>query len=249
MRAAAGPDDGSANNEDIHRRRYLRRHRDRDGAGRLEARGTAADIEEIWNALGPFRERCYRQAREAGRREPFEAYDFDALVAMGRAAGGGEGAAGEGGGRPRARIEILVDHEALRRGRVLSGERCQTRSGGPIEVATVRGLLGDAVIDALLSDGVDVYRIANVCRGPRADQRRALAVRDPECVVPRCHVREHLEIDHIDGWAITRKTVLADLCRLCRFHHRQKTYLGYRISGGPGGWVWTPPERAGPAPP
>jgi hypothetical protein len=242
VRAAATPDDGAARNEEIHRRRFARRS-ERNGVGRIEAEGTVADIAAIWAALQPFRERCYREAREAGRREPYEAYDFDALVAMAKAAGAGEG---ETTG-PAARVELLVSLEALERGHLLSGERCQLEDGTPIDVATVRGLLGDAVIDALVTDGVDVYRIANVCRGARADQRKALAVRDPECVVPGCHAREHLDIDHIRGWAITRKTVLDDLCRLCRFHHRQKTYLGAQLSGGPGAWEWnSPPERAGP---
>jgi hypothetical protein len=242
VRQAARPDDGAGANEEIHRRRFVRRST-RNGAGRLEAEGTQADIAAIWAAMQPWRERAYKQAREAGRREPSEAYDFDALLAMAQSSGG----AGGERARPAAHIEVLVDYEALVRGSLQPGERCCLGDGTPIEVATVRGLLGDAVIDALATDGVDVYRIANVCRGATADQRKTLAVRDPECVVPGCHVNQHLEIDHICGWAITRKTVLGDLCRLCRFHHRQKTYLGARLSGGPGAWEWTPPpERAGP---
>ncbi|MGH9266238.1 MAG: HNH endonuclease signature motif containing protein, partial [Acidimicrobiales bacterium] len=65
-------------------------------------------------------------------------------------------------------------------------------------------------------------------------------------------VRHRLEIDHVDGWALTKVTTLDRLARLCRWHHHQKTYCGYRLEGGPGAWRWcgpAPPEDAGPAPP
>jgi hypothetical protein len=62
--------------------------------------------------------------------------------------------------------------------------------------------------------------------------------------VEGCEVRDHLEIDHVDGWAVTRTTTLERLARLCRWHHGLKTYGGYRLEGRPGSWRLVPPEVA-----
>jgi hypothetical protein len=93
--------------------------------------------------------------------------------------------------------------------------------------------------------------LAHLGRRPTAHQRTALVVRDPECVVPGCHVRVGLEIDHVDPWCATRVTKLDRLARLCRFHHAQKTHEGYRLEGGPGHWGWLRPDgtEAAPRPP
>src|SRR5207244_4182174 len=83
---------------------------------------------------------------------------------------------------------------------------------------------------------------AHLGRRPTAHQRSALEVRDPECVVPTCHVRVGLEIDHVEPWSATRITKLDALARVCRFHHAQKTHEGYRLEGGPGHWRWLKPD-------
>ncbi len=95
-----------------------------------------------------------------------------------------------------------------------------------------------------------------------AQQRRALEARDPTCVVPGCGVSRHLEIDHRDGWALTRRTELSALARVCAYHHRLKTYEGWSYQGGSGRWRWIAPDgtvvtdeapeelvRSGPDPP
>lgn len=64
------------------------------------------------------------------------------------------------------------------------------------------------------------------------------------CVVPGCGTRHNLEIDHDDPWALTKDTSLANLRRLCRHHHRQKTHDGYALTGPPGYWQWHPPGGA-----
>ena len=71
-----------------------------------------------------------------------------------------------------------------------------------------------------------------------------IEARDRQCVVPACHVRTGLEVDHVDGWAATRRTKLSGLALLCHFHHHQKTYEGYRLEGEPGRWRWIPPPQA-----
>ena len=103
-------------------------------------------------------------------------------------------------------------------------------------------MMDDAFVSAVVTDGVEVSRVAHLGRRPTAHQRSALEVRDPECVVDGCHVRVGLEIDHVEPWSATRVTKLDALARLCRFHHAQKTHEGYRLEGGPGHWRWLKPD-------
>ncbi len=77
--------------------------------------------------------------------------------------------------------------------------------------------------------------------------------RDRKCVVPGCDARHHLQIDHIRSLSEGGLTRLANLSRLCPYHHYLKTHRGYRLAGCPGAWEWHPPggqasadARAGP---
>jgi hypothetical protein len=144
--------------------------------------------------------------------------------------------------RPAATVLALIDHTAYVRGHTVAGETCEIVGVGPVPVATVKAMMADAFLAAVVTDGVDVYNVAHLGRTVTAHQRTALEARDPECVINGCHVDHHLEIDHVDGWAPTRITKLDRLARLCRFHHHQKTYDGYRLEGRPGHWQWLHPD-------
>ena len=139
-------------------------------------------------------------------------------------------------------MHVVIDHAALVRGEAEATERCEVAGVGRVPVGVVRSLVDDAFLTAVVSDGVDVARVAHLGRHPTAHQRSALEVRDPECVVGHCHVRVGLEIDHVEPWSATRVTKLDALARLCRFHHAQKTHEGYRLEGGPGHWRWLKPD-------
>ncbi|HLF41129.1 MAG TPA: YdeI/OmpD-associated family protein [Acidimicrobiia bacterium] len=69
-----------------------------------------------------------------------------------------------------------------------------------------------------------------------AHLRSALEHRDPKCIVPTCEARRDLQIDHRQPWAAGGPTTLENTARLCRWHHYQKSHLGYRYRGGPGTW-------------
>ncbi|TML85812.1 MAG: DUF222 domain-containing protein, partial [Actinobacteria bacterium] len=238
VRAAAAPDE-MARHRAIHASRSLRHWSDPDGAGRLEGRFTPEVLAELLVALEPFEAEAFREARAEGRREGFDAYRADALLALARAGRDGNG---PGPSRPRNTVHVVIDHAALLRGKAEAGERCEVAGGGPVPVRVVRSMLDDAFVTAVVSDGVDVSTVAHLGRRPTAHQRSALEVRDPECVVPACHVRVGLEIDHVEPWSATRVTRLDALARLCRFHHAQKTHEGYRLEGGPGHWRWLKPD-------
>jgi hypothetical protein len=245
VKAAAAPDE-MARHRAIHASRSLRHWHDPDGAGRLDGRFTPEVLAELLVALEPFEAEAFRCARAEGRREGFDAYRADALLALARA--GRDGTGGNSSG-PRNTVHVVIDHAALVRGEAEAGERCEVAGGGRVPVGVVRSMMDDAFLTAVVSGGVDVAKVAHLGRHPTAHQRSALAVRDPECVVDHCHVRVGLEIDHVEPWSATRVTKLDALARLCRFHHAQKTHEGYRLEGGPGHWRWLKPDGSEVVPP
>ena len=244
VRAAATTDE-KARHDALHRSRYLRTWSGPDGAFRMDVRTTPEAGAALVAGLGPFTEQVFAEARAAGRRERTEAYAADALVRMAQGATPGSASGGS------SVVNIRVDATALERGHVEGDETCEIPGIGPVPVATARAVLGDAIVKLLLTKGVDVLSVVHLGRTVTAHQRTALELRDPTCVVEGCSVRQHLEIDHVDGWALTKVTTLDRLARLCRWHHHLKTYAGYRLEGGPGHWRWcgpAPPEERRPVP-
>src|SRR5947208_15038839 len=196
VKAAAAPDE-MARHRAIHASRSLRHWNDPDGAGRLDGRFTPEVLAEVLVALEPFEAEAFREARAEGRREGFDAYRADALLALARAGRDGNG---PGPSRPRNTVHVVIDHAALVRGKAESGERCEVGGVGPVPVRVVRSMMGEGFRTAVVSDGVYVSTVAHLGRRPTAHQRSALEVRYPECVVPSCHVRVGLEIDHVEPW-------------------------------------------------
>jgi Domain of unknown function (DUF222) len=241
--AAAGQPDEVAHHRAIHRGRYLRHWTDPDGAACLAVRLTGHDMAQVLTGIEAFEPDIFEAARISGRKEPYHAYQADALVALARAARPSPGP-GPGPGRPAATVHVLIDHAALTRGHTTTGETCRIAGVGPIPVATAQAMMADAFLAAVVTDGVDVYTVAHLGRTVTAHQRTALEVRDRHCVVPGCPVYRHLEIDHVDEWQATHVTKLDRLARLCHFHHHQKTYDGYQLDGAPGHWRWIGPDGA-----
>jgi hypothetical protein len=233
VRAAAAEDEDTA--ERIRRGRYLRNWTDRSGAVRLDARLAPDDGARVIAAVSARAARLQEAARRSGQREPAEAYAADALVGL-----------ADGTPGPKAVVHVHVDEAALERGRVLAGETCRISGVGPVPVATVRRLAADAIVKAVATDGADIRAVAHLGRAIPARLRTALEARDPVCVVPGCDVRSGLEIDHIVPLARGGPTALANLARLCRWHHAQKTHHGWRLGGVPGAWTWTRGGRGRP---
>jgi hypothetical protein len=167
-------------------------------------------------------------------------------------AGGPSGAEAEPIDRPATRprprrqdatILFHVDFEALRRGALGPGEECTVEGGGHVPLSVVQQYLDTARVRLLVESGCDVTSVFSCTRTIPASVQTALLARDRTCVVPGCGSTFHLEIDHIVEFAKGGKTMLSNLCRLCRMHHAMKTQEGYRIEGGPGKWRWIPPPR------
>jgi hypothetical protein len=240
----------------VHRGRFFRHRVDDDGAFTGQFRLTADVGAEVLAALKPFQERAFRQARTEGRREPAHAYAADGLRDLARyvrASFHKDGAAGEtaretvgatddttavGGVGPPLRpgrdvkIIVRVDGDALLRGEAADGEICEIAGLGPVPVPVVYSMLPEAFATAVITRGEAVATVAHAGRQVTATQRTALEWAGVVCEVEGCEVREHLEIDHLIDYAITRRTAVAELGFKCGYHHDLKTYQGWQYAPG-----------------
>ena len=89
VKASADPDP-EATNRRIHAQRRLRHYRDGEGGWNLSARGTAQAGAAFLTVLNAITDAIFTAARRDGRKEPVEAYAFDALMAMAEHAAGGD---------------------------------------------------------------------------------------------------------------------------------------------------------------
>jgi len=235
VEAAAIIDDDDRHRR-VHRSRNIREWVDRHGLGHLSATMTP---DELARVMGEVDRRCDEMVVDAIRGGWFEGRDahrVDALVDLARP----DSAAPAG---PDTTIHVVVDYDALTRGHTVAGEQCEIPGIGPIPVTLARQLSEDAILKVLLTKGVDVVAVAHGSYTIPAHLRTALDIRDPKCIVPRCDVRRNLERDHRNTYGRTRVTKLEDLAHLCKWHHYQKTFLGYTYRGGPGNWEWIPPDN------
>jgi Domain of unknown function (DUF222) len=244
------------------RRRYWSKAGD-DGVFRFGAETTLAHGARLDAEVQARANVLFEAARARGEREPHGAYAVDALIelvtgvrAPGDGASTGADAtagadmgprAGDGGGRPRGKavtVSIVVSEESLRRGYRHGDETCEIAGVGPVPVAVVEHLVGDARLELVVRRGVDVASICSLGRTiPRA-LRSALAHRDPVCVVPGCSVGYRLEIHHWrTPFSKDRRTTADGTCRICAHHHDLVTYEGWDLVGGPGRWRLVPPGR------
>ena len=261
--------------EAVRRSRYFRNWVEDSGAVRFDARLTPDDGARLLAAVESGTARLAAEATRAGAHEPRRALAADALVAL--AAGGGAGPTGpvgrsdgtdDGGSDPSSRpgrscatpgpgavVHVRVDHAALVRGHTEGGELCEIPGIGPIPVEVARRLAVDAFLHVLVTDGVDVTAVARAGRSIPAALRTALLERDPTCVVPGCDTRDRLEIDHVVPVADGGPSSLANLVRLCHWHHYLKTHHGHRLEPVPDPdapddrWRWLLPDEPPVVPP
>ena len=145
---------------------------------------------------------------------------------------------------PRPDVVIVVDaddHPEEDAG----GRLCHLPGVGSVSLRALEAFIGDARLTTVITNGVDVAHVTHHGRMVPAHLHSALRARDRCCVVPNCRVEIGLEIDHWQSPSSSLPegglTELWNLARLCKTHHRMKTYDGYVLSGGPGKWEWHPP--------
>jgi hypothetical protein len=214
--------------------------------GRIFNQSSTDQMHEIWTAVKTKADTVFDQARAEGRREPWEAYAADALLAIIR-----EWSAGSTPDAPNkssssaTKVIVRVDWDALTRGRVQDGELCEIAGVGPMPVTWVRDLLakGDPFVTVVLTKGVDVHTVAHLGRKPTAFQKTALQWLMPTCTVKGCNCTDNLEYDHRDDWAKTHRTATDGTDRLCPKHHDDKTYNGWSLVEGSGKREFVPPDH------
>ena len=215
--------------EDTHRRIHAERNARSwtgpDGAWNFGARGTAAQF------MARLRERTdalFKKARAEGRREPLEAYLFDAL--MGLAAGDTDTKAA----RSSRDTKVLVQVDL---------EVCEIAGFGPVPVSVVKDLLaqGDTFLAAVITKGVAVTGVAHLGRSHTAYQRTALQWLYPICAVEGCSALAR-QIDHRNDWAKTHTTLFDDADPYCKHHHDLKTYGGWGLVDGRGKRAFVSPD-------
>jgi hypothetical protein len=222
----------------VHANRHLRWHQDPHGGIRFD--GSCDEV--AWAEVAPRLEaeaKARWTAAGSGAGESLDAHRLDAFLEI-----MGSGGASKGSSTPRARAIILVDATSLRRGTTKGDELCEIEGIGPVSVEAATELLGQASLQFVIKDGVDITTVTGSTRAIAQRVESALLVRDRTCVVPHCGKRLGLESDHSGvDYADQGPTELANLVRLCPEHHNQKTHGGWRIEGGPGRWRWIAPKN------
>lgn len=107
--------------------------------------------------------------------------------------------------------------------------RATLADGTAITLATAQRLACDAAVVRVTEDPHgDVHTLTRRTRRISSSLRRALRVRDDGCRFPGCTNRI-TDAHHVHAWALGGTTTLANLCSLCRRHHRIVHEHGFRI--------------------
>ena len=232
---AAGPDAMAK----VHARRHFRDWNDPDGAYRFEGLSTPDKGACFKKTLDAFTDQVFHEARRAGLHEPYEAYRADALVRMAQAATAkttppANGEVDEVPEPPKytdshVQLVLVMDATAYARDDALPGETCEIAGFGPIDVATAKRMCGNAIVDIVVTRGVDVTTLAHAGRTVTKAQYAALLAEGYECNVEGCGNTRFLEIDHLgDGWAKDRRTGNGQLAWKCPHCHALKSHKRWR---------------------
>ncbi len=133
-----------------------------------------------------------------------------------------------------AKIIVVIDHAALLRGHTEAGDTCTIAGVGPVPVSSVRALMDDAFLAAVIKDGHDVSTVAHLGRQPNTYQQTAMQAQGIECSTLGCPNRARLERDHRIPYRVSRHTTLAELDWSCEHCHDRKTYSGDMLAPGTG---------------
>jgi len=222
---ATADDDPGATYRRIKRCRSMRFWADHDGTHHLMASGTADDIGAIKSRVLKQADAWMRQANKAGEPEAYEAYCYDALHQLVTRAGDNDSDDESPEVIPPKRdLLFLVDLQAYRRGKALSGETCEIAGIGPVPVEVAAELDADPFIKAVIRDGKEIRTVVHYGRHVPAELRTALEARGVQCAAPGCSNGTHLEVDHSTvDYAKGGPLAIWNAQWLCPFHHRLKS--------------------------
>lgn len=181
----------------------------------------------IWSAVQRERSKLRRRNQQTGVKPSWDRLTVDALV---------EAVTSPSGGDRRGTIVAHVDVKSLTGGRH-DTTLCETDSGVPLPVDTVRRMACDADIIPVVMNGNGV--VLDEGRAKRLatfEQRIAIEAMQATCSHPDCTVGiDDCRIHHVTPWSAGGATDLADLAPVCERHH----HLVHE-----GGWTFTmTPDR------
>ena len=239
--------DRNAAHARIRKTRSFKEFTDAEGGWNVIARGPVDAGSAFRAAHRPIVDELFNAARAEGRREPYEAYALDAFIELARRANNptaenaatvepdAEPAPAKAKATPAGYLEIIrIDHTALRRGSVVGDEVCEIVGLGPIPVSVARELLGDAILELVITKGVDVANVTHLGRSATVAQQVALWLKSAACTVLGCTRTQRLQNDHRYEWAKTKRTRLDELDPLCKHHHDLKTRNNWALIEGEG---------------
>jgi len=184
-------------------------------------------------------QRLFReQSRNGGTADTLEHRMADALTGMLRDLGGPNRG-------PRTVVRLIATKDAVERGYLLPGEKCETAQGDHIPMSAVDEALRDK--DTLVQEVVDVSKIITYKKYIPKRMRDALEAMGVRCVVPGCNRTKHLQIDHTVERRDGGPTTLANLGFLCPYHHRLKSARLYDLWHDEDGWHWEPRRARAPS--
>lgn len=213
----------------------------RNGAGHGQFSGPVADVRALEDWINRHVDRKFRENRDPAKRQTRGNCAFDALtgVAQGDTAGGGKGSKGR---PPLTRMTLIrVDLAALMRGWAGVGELSEI-GGVPVSITELRKVLGDSILQLVLSNGEAVVDVVNLSRTPTVAQKIAKLFENPTCCVEGCDRSARIEFDHRVEWSKVKITELANLDNLCDHHHDCKTLDGWKLVPGTGRRPMVPPD-------
>jgi 5-methylcytosine-specific restriction endonuclease McrA len=225
-----------------HQRRRLTHWTDIEGVFHLDARMTPESGAVVMTCLQPFLHEITRKAARDKIKESSAAHLADALVAMADKSRCVPPDAFRPG--PSALVHLRLDLAALERGHLQKGEICEVPGIGPVSLEAARHLLADSRQVIIGFEDEDIRMVKGVGHTIPDKLRRAVYERcDYRCVVPGCTTcHDRLEIDHTTGVKQGGPTTLYNLALLCHYHHRLKTFHGYRLQHYRYRWIWLGPN-------
>jgi 5-methylcytosine-specific restriction endonuclease McrA len=196
----------------------------------------------VMTCLQPFLHEITRKAARDKIKESSAAHLADALVAMADKSRCIPPDAFRPG--PSALVHLRLDLAALERGHLQKGEICEVPGIGPVSLEAARHLLADSRQVIIGFEGEDIRTVKGNGHTIPDRLRRAVYERcDYRCVVPGCNTfHDRLEIDHTTGVKQGGPTTLYNLALLCHYHHRLKTFHGYRLQHYRYRWIWLGPN-------
>ncbi len=221
----------------LHEQRAAHWWTDTNGHWRLDARLSPDDAAWVASASKLKTEEIFQAARARSEAEPHAAYCADALVAV------------VTGKAPKKPLDarLHADQPALDRGYAEPGERCELEGIGPIPVTMARAMLDDARVTIVGRDDTgEIASISSLSRTIPIKLRRYLEETYSVCGVQDCTDNWRMEIDHIVAVEDGGRTEKDNLWRICRHHHKLKTFYGWKVVGPPGNRTLVAPDDPDP---